>query len=50
MALYINDQHILYYHIDAYQSLTMGHSYFESSDYLVVQRLIRPTILYPTNI
>ena len=50
MALYIHDQHILYYHMDAYWSIMMWQSYFLHPNYLVVQRWIRATLIYPTNI
>ena len=44
-ALYINGSHILYYHIDLYRSTMLGHSYFTSPDYLVVQECIRALII-----
>ena len=50
MAPYINDQHILYYHKDTFWSLMMGHSYFQSPDYLVFQGWIIAMLLHPTNI
>ena len=49
-ALYITDQHILYYYMDVYQSFIMGCSYFQSPDQLVVQGWIRAMSLYPTTI
>ena len=32
MALHIDYQNILYYYMDTYNSIMMGHSYFQSSD------------------
>ena len=50
IALYINDSHIIYYHMDGFRSVILGHSYFTSPDYLVVQGWIRAMLLYSTNI
>ena len=50
MAQHIDDQHFLYYHTDTYQSIMMGHGYFQSPYYLVMQGWIRVMLLYPTNI
>ena len=36
MVLYINDIHILYYHMDAVMSIMLRYTYFTCSDYLVV--------------
>ena len=49
MALYINNNHILYYHMDAVRSYLLGHTYFTSPDYLVVQRWIRATLPSSSN-
>ena len=46
MALHIDDQHILYYHIDTYRSNMLGCS----PDYLVAQGWITSMLLYPPNI
>ena len=50
VALYIDDQHILYYHMDAHRSIMMGHSYCQSYCYLVIQGTIRAMLLYPNSI
>ena len=44
MAIYINNNHILYYHMDAYRYIMLGCN--TSSDYLVIQGWIRTTLLY----
>ena len=36
--------------IDKYISNMLGHSYFASPDYLLIQGLIRVMLLYPTNV
>ena len=36
MALLINKAHILYYHMDAIQSIMLGCSYIANPDYLVI--------------
>ena len=48
VALYIRDNHILYYHIHAFRSAMLGHSYFVGPDYLVVSKWFRATLLLPT--
>ena len=50
MALHIDHQQILCYHMETYRSIMIGHSCFHSPDYLVVQGWIRAALLYPTNI
>ena len=50
IALHISDNHILYYHMDAYRSIMMGHSYFKSPTYLVVQGWIRSKQQDPNDI
>ena len=32
MALYLNNTHVLYYNMDAFRSIMLGHSYFMSPD------------------
>ena len=41
---------MLSYYLNVYRSIMMGYTYFRSPDYLVVQGLIRATLLYPTKI
>ena len=36
--------------MDVYRSIMIGHSYFQSPDYLVIQGCIRATLFYPANI
>ena len=50
MALHIDDQQNLYYHMDAYRSVMMEHSSFQSPEYLAVQEWITAMCIYPTNI
>ena len=50
IALYFDDQYILYYHMETHQSSVMGYRYFQSPEYLVGQEWIRAILLYPTNI
>ena len=50
IALHINDNEILCYNKDMFRSVVLGHSYFESLDYLFVQGWIRAMLLPPTNI
>ena len=45
MALYIYDNHILYYHMDTFSLTVLGYSYLISIDYLVVQGQIRAVLL-----
>ena len=40
MVLAFNNNHIIYYHMDAQQSIGLGQTYFTSSDCLVVQFLV----------
>ena len=47
MALAYNDNHIIYYHMDAQQSVGLGRTYFTSPDYLVVQCLVCYTFFHP---
>ena len=49
MALHIDNNHILYYHMDVLWSNILGHSYFASHDYLALQRWIKAMFLYPNN-
>ena len=46
MALHIDDQHILYYHMHMHRSNMMGCSYFQSPDFVVVKGWIRALFLY----
>ena len=36
MALYIMDNHVLYYHVDVSSLTMLGHSYFTRPAYLIV--------------
>ena len=45
MALHIDDQHILYYHMDAYMSRMLEHGCCQSPNYLAIQGWIRSTLL-----
>ena len=50
MALYVNDSHILYYHMDAVRSSMLGHSYIInplSLDYLIFKGWIGAMLLSP---
>ena len=46
MALLINDNHILYCHMEAARSRMLGHSYFSNPDYLVVKAWICTILLH----
>ena len=48
MALYINDNNILYYYMDAFWPIMLWYSCFPSDDYLFVQGWIRAMPLSPT--
>ena len=48
MALYINDNHILWHHMDAFRLTMLECSYFISPDYLVSDRWIRVMLLFLT--
>ena len=48
IALYINDHHIGFSHIDFYCSCMLGCSYWASPDYLVVKAWIRVTVTFPS--
>ena len=50
MALYIDDLHIIYYHMDVYRSIVMKCSYFTSPDYLFVQGWTKDMSMYPSTI
>ena len=47
MTLLVNDCHILYCHLDAFRSVTLGCSYFASADYVAVKSWICATFLCP---
>ena len=47
---YINDIHILYYHIDMVRSTMLGCSYFIGLDYLIVHGWIRAIFLLSTKV
>ena len=47
VAFLINDNHILYDHMDVYHSNMLGKSYFWSAGYSVVHAWITAIILYP---
>ena len=49
MDLYIKVNHILYYHMDAFRSTVLGHTYFIIPDYLVVKVWVRATLLSLAN-
>ena len=50
MALESNDNHNIYYHMDAQWSIGLGHIYFTSPDYLVVQCLVHLTLFHADTI
>ena len=49
IASYINDNQILYCHVEVHSSIILGHSYFTSPDYLVMPARISPTLLHPNS-
>ena len=48
MALDFNNNHIIYYHMDAQQSIWLAQTYFASPDYLAVQDWIHATFFILT--
>ena len=46
MGLTINNYHIIYYHIDATQSVGLVLTYFTKPDYLAVQGWVQATFLF----
>ena len=50
MALLIKDHNIQYYHMDVLRSIYLGHSYFASSDYMIVWPWISNMLLHPDHV
>ena len=48
MVLVINDNHIVFIHMDTYHSCMLRHSHFASTDYLVIEACIRHVVLFPS--
>ena len=47
MALALNDNHIIYYHMDEQCSICLSYTYFTGSGYLVVQCWVCATLFHP---
>ena len=50
MALVLNNDHIIYYHMDALLSVGLAWTYFAHPDYLVVQCWVHCTYLSPDTV
>ena len=44
----INDNQVLFNHMDGYHPYMLGHSYFKHPNYLVEKVWIRVTVLFPS--
>ena len=47
MVLHMNDEHIVYFHMDTTQSVGLVQTYFSHPEFLIVQCWIHATFLFP---